>query len=119
VRLPRFLQGRYLRQDAIIVALNTLEFDADLGFGAIKVSVMGGLASRRVGGRRSKPGGLLIEVLKDFPQRSIGNDGRQRFAPLQAKPSYWMRSDSLLCPRACHARAFAGRQEPFLIRWKA
>jgi hypothetical protein len=45
VRLPRFFQGGRLRQDAIIVALNTLEVDTDLGFGAIKISVVRGLAS--------------------------------------------------------------------------
>ena len=40
VRLPRFFQGGHLRQDAIIVALDTLQLDTDLGFGAIKASVV-------------------------------------------------------------------------------
>jgi hypothetical protein len=75
VRLPCLFQSEQLRQDAIIVALNALEVDADLGFGAIKVSVVRASGSRRVGGRGPKPSGFLIEMPKDFPQLSIGNDG--------------------------------------------
>jgi hypothetical protein len=62
------------------VALNALEVDADLGFGAIKISVVRPFGSRRSCSRRSKPSRFLIEVPKDFPQLSIGNDRGQRFA---------------------------------------